>query len=168
MDLGSNIGLAARYFNSVFPEAKIICVEPSFENNVLAKLNINTENIEIVEAAIGSAKGLGKIQNLGADANAFQIERDNENGMVPIVTIDDLIEKNPLHIPFIIKIDIEGFEKDLFATNTSWVSKFQLLIIEPHDWLFPRSASTKNFLCIISSHSRDFVIRGENIFSIRN
>ena len=71
-------------------------------------------------------------------------------------------------LPFIVKIDIEGFEKDLFSANTEWVERFKLLIIETHDWMFPTQANSNNFLKVISKHNRDFVHKGENIFSISN
>lgn len=40
------------------------------------------------------------------------------------------------------------------------------MIIELHDWLFPRSGSSANFLRVIAAMDRDFLIGGENIFSI--
>ena len=72
------------------------------------------------------------------------------------------------YTPFIIKIDIEGFEEDLFSKNLEWVDLFPLLIIELHDWMLPKSSNSKNFLQAISKLNRDFVYIGENIFSISN
>ncbi len=71
-------------------------------------------------------------------------------------------------MPFLVKIDIEGFEADLFKENTEWVQKFPVLIVELHDWMLPRSANSQNFLKCVSSLDRDFVFRGENVFSIKN
>ena len=73
-----------------------------------------------------------------------------------------------LYEPFIVKIDIEGGENDLFANSTSWIDDFPLLIIELHDWLFPMKGTSRNFLMAISKLDRDFVHHGENIFSINN
>ena len=69
--------------------------------------------------------------------------------------------------PFIIKIDIEGGEKNLFEKNVEWVEKFKIIIIEPHDWMYPKKNLFKNFLEKIAHLDRDFVILNENIVSIR-
>ena len=68
--------------------------------------------------------------------------------------------------PYIAKIDIEGFEKDLFSKNTDWITLFPIIIIELHDWLMPREGSSNNFLRSIAQHDRDFLPFGENIISI--
>jgi hypothetical protein len=56
----------------------------------------------------------------------------------------------------------------LFAQDTGWIAEFPILIIELHDWLFPKKGTSQNFLKAIAAHDRDFVYVGENIFSLRN
>jgi hypothetical protein len=70
--------------------------------------------------------------------------------------------------PFILKIDIEGFEKDLFSRNLAWIDKFPILIIELHDSTHEGTSNSNNFLSAISKRNRDFLYFGENIFSISN
>ena len=70
--------------------------------------------------------------------------------------------------PFIIKIDIEGFESELFSQNTEWIDRFPVLIIELHDWVRPKEKTSLTFLNAISKLDRDFVYVKENIFSISN
>jgi hypothetical protein len=67
-----------------------------------------------------------------------------------------------------VKIDIEGFEEELFSKNTEWVDKFPLLVIELHDWMLPRDRTSAHFLTLIATLDRDFVYIGENVFSISN
>ena len=67
-----------------------------------------------------------------------------------------------------IKIDIEGFEEDLFSINTSWLDVFQVMIIEIHDWLIPRMATSSNLLKCLAKLNRDLIIHGENFVSIKN
>lgn len=43
-----------------------------------------------------------------------------------------------------------------------------LMIVELHDWMLPRTANSANFLKAVAARNRDFVFRGENVFSIRN
>ena len=70
--------------------------------------------------------------------------------------------------PFIVKIDIEGGEENLFSMNTDWIKKIPMVIIELHDWLLPKQRTSTNFLKTVSELDRDFNIKGENIFSIKN
>jgi len=71
-------------------------------------------------------------------------------------------------VPFIIKIDIEGFERELFAANTGWIDRFYLMAVELHDWMLPSQANSCAFLRAVSHFDRDFLFRGENVFSIAN
>ncbi len=87
------------------------------------------------------------------------------------MTVPGILSRHPRsggYFPFIVKIDIEGFESELFSGNTDWINEFPVLIIEMHDWLFPGQRTSTNFLKTISQLDRDFVYLGENVFSIRN
>ena len=169
IDCGGNIGLASKYFSSNYDLAKIICVEPDFKNIKQAKANNISTNIDFLEAAIGPENGSGTIVDPGLGNNAYRISSAS-NGEINIFSINHLLEKysKNKYTPFIIKIDIEGFEEDLFSKNLEWVDLFPLLIIELHDWMLPKSSNSKNFLQAISKLNRDFVYIGENIFSISN
>ncbi len=169
LDVGANIGLSAKYFNIIFPNAKIIAVEPELENILQAKKNISNTNINLLSGAISCSNGAGRLTNNDAPNNAFRVIKDPA-GNIPFYSIDTIIDdqKQQGHVPFIIKIDIEGHESFLFEKNTNWVENFPLLIIELHDWMLPKKANSRNFLSVISKYDRDFVHHGENIFSISN
>ena len=64
--------------------------------------------------------------------------------------------------PLIMKIDIEGGEEFLFASNTDWISLFPVIIIELHDWMLPWSGSSSNFFRCLANREFDVVHRGEN------
>lgn len=68
--------------------------------------------------------------------------------------------------PFIVKVDIEGAEADIFAGNTDWLKNTPLVIIELHDWLMPKQGTAAGFLQCIAGQPRDFIAMGENVFSI--
>jgi FkbM family methyltransferase len=169
LDCGGNIGFAAKYFSENFPDAKIICIEPESNNLTQARKNNSSENVVFLNNAIGSTGGACKVLDGGGGNAAFQVTPDPD-GAVNIITVDDVLShfSEPLYRPFIIKIDIEGFESNLFSENTSWIEKFPLLIIELHDWLLPRAANSANFLKAIAPLDRDFVYINENVFSISN
>lgn len=170
IDGGANIGASCLYFALEFPQARIVGIEPEPDNFRLAQANCESiPNIDLVHAGLANASGRAKIQNPNADNWSFQTEVDTE-GDLKLVAFNDLIAqaKQDNQVPFLVKIDIEGFEDNLFACNTEWVDEFYLLVIELHDWMLPGQASSGNFLKCVAALGRDFVYRGENVFSIKN
>ena len=170
IDCGANIGLSALHFASVFPNSIVVAIEPERNNFFMMEKNCKDfQNIEFLNKAVGSAEGFVSIDNDQVNNNAFRTSRnENEIGDIEIVSINSILSSRNELIPFLVKIDIEGFEDDLFSNNTEWVEKFPLLIIETHDWMLPKQANSHNFLKVISEQQRDFILKRENIFSISN
>ena len=169
IDCGGNIGLATKYLSDEYPRGRFVLIEPDEGNIEQAKINNENTVIDYIQAAIGSAAGHGKIFDPGLGQNGYRIIEAGD-GDLAIVAINDLINNYPLEKfkPFMIKIDIEGFESDLFSKNTEWIERFPILIIELHDWMLPKSSNSNSFLKAISKENRDFIYFGENIFSIKN
>lgn len=90
--------------------------------------------ITMFNRAIGSSDGFVSIQN----NNAIRTSRNPSGaGDAEVMSINSILSNNKDLVPFIIKIDIEGFEDDLFSKNTEWVERLPLLLIETHDWMLP-------------------------------
>lgn len=167
IDCGANIGISSVYFGETFPNAKILAIEPDLENYMLCLKNTEKfPSIEARHAAISSKVGTVKLTNPSASSNEYIVEAA-ATGTIRSITINNLLEQYPHCEGFIIKIDIEGGESDLFSSNTSWIDNCDIIMIELHDWLFPNKGTSVNFLNEIVKRNRDFLIRGENIFSIR-
>lgn len=169
IDGGGNVGFASRYFSENHPGSAVICIEPDPGNAEQARRNTDPQQVIVLEAAVGSEASRGRIIDAGAENNAYRIGRSAEGG-IEILSINDLLRGYgpPEYVPFIAKIDIEGFEAELFSQNTEWIERFPLLIVELHDWMLPHSASTGPFLRAISAQNRDFLYYDENVFSISN
>lgn len=169
IDCGGNIGIASRYFSENYPEAKIICIEPFAESIAQAQRNVASPNVIFMQCAIGSEKSHGTIIDSGLGSIGLRVSCA-EDGATEIVAINDLLDQYCTEqcVPFLIKIDIEGFESELFSKNVEWIEKFPLMIIELHDWLLPKSNSAKSFLNAVAPLNRDFLFHGEDVFSISN
>ena len=169
IDCGAHIGLATKYFSLIYPHSKLICIEPVIGNFNQAKINnLEYHNIEFLNKAVGAEDGKGSIDNPKLGNNAYRINK-NEKGDVNIISVNSILKNLEEDIiPFIIKIDIEGFENELFSKNTEWIDNFPIIIIELHDWMLPKSSNSGNFLSSISKKNRDFLYSGENVFSIKN
>ena len=169
IDAGANIGASALWFSLTYPFAHTTCFEPENSNYRLLAINTVGLNVELHEAAVGAVDGTVDLFDPGTGEWGYQTKR-NPNGSVKLMSLDQLVKSKKMagYQPFIVKIDIEGGEAELFSSDTSWVNEFPLLIIELHDWLLPAQRTSANFLRTISQLDRDFVHIGENIFSIRN
>ena len=168
LDCGANIGLASKYFLSEFANSKVIAIEPDLNNFNQLKLNISNQNIETHLAAIGSASGFVKIFDPGLGNNGLRVINSNDTEDLKVITVNEILRNNEGCVPFIIKIDIEGYETELFSKNTEWIDMFPILIVELHDWMIPKAAVSKNFLTEISKLNRDLIFSGGNYISISN
>ncbi len=167
IDAGANIGASSVWFAASFPDAVVAAIEPDPENAALCRTNCRNGNIRIFEAAIGSAAGNVTLNRVDSASWATTTARD-ENAATKIITVSDILtEYGPSAELFLVKIDIEGFESDLLWQNLEWLSQVQVLIIEPHDWLFPGKFTSKPLQKAIAAHDFEMLISGENLIYVR-
>jgi FkbM family methyltransferase len=167
IDAGANVGFAALWFAKFYPQATIVCVEPDAENLEALQTNIaGLKNISARNAAIGANPGFVDVNNAGLSWSC-QTTR-SESGTVPILTIDEIIAHVPKAVPFIVKVDIEGFEEDLFSANLSWLDETCTVFIEPHDWMKPDGRSSRTFQQAFGQRSFGMFIRGEHIIYVND
>lgn len=160
IDCGANIGLSGVWYARQFPEAKIIAVEPDQSNLEIASKNLAAyPNVTLVSGGIWDTPSHLSIVNPDAEPWAFQVKEGN--GSIPGFTINQLSEGSPI---LVVKVDIEGAEKELFRSNTDWMDRTDLIAIELHDWLFPNFGTSQTFMKAIASHSHQVAMRGENLF----
>jgi FkbM family methyltransferase len=139
IDAGANIGLTSLFFADKYPDAKIFAIEPEKENyNMLLKNCSQKQNIIPINKALWYnnepvffAKSNSK--------NSHFVSGNNENGeLVETICISALIDQYAINKLDILKIDIEGAEKDIFSKNADeWLPKVKYLLIELHDRFFP-------------------------------
>ena len=91
-------------------------------------------NVKLISNAIGSSSGFAKINDLNVANDSFTISTaSTHEGSIEIISINKILSDYQNCFPFIVKIDIEGSEDDLFSSNTDWVAKFPIIVVEPHD-----------------------------------
>jgi FkbM family methyltransferase len=143
----------------MYPFAKIVAVEPDAGNFEIAAMNL-TSNARIICAGISSKIGSARLMDMGRNC-AFRVSSEDPNSnkgiIIDLITIPDILLEEQVNIPFLIKIDIEGFESDLFSQGTEWIDRFPVLLIELHDWMLPGELVTNNFLKEISKRNREFM-----------
>jgi len=170
-DCGANIGIAAVYYANRFPEAKIICIEPESSNFEMLKKNTECyPNINILKAGLWYKKSHLKIDDDNRQKWSFtvsEVPEDTPNS-IKAVSIPDLMREYHCNEIDILKIDIEGAEKELFEKDYDWLSKVNVIVIETHDSLregcshaffralinynFSLSVKEENFICYLKNN----------------
>jgi FkbM family methyltransferase len=167
IDCGAHTGLSTIFFVSLFPKAIVVALEPSADNFELLRRNVGGyESVIPLHAGIWDKNTYLRIDNRTAEPFAYQTAEcgQTDPGAIPALSIPDLLERFPDGDPVLIKIDVEGAERALFRSNTRWLERTPLLIVELHDWLLPRRRTSADFLSCVAGMRCDFVIRGENVF----
>nr|BAL54423.1 methyltransferase, FkbM family [uncultured Gammaproteobacteria bacterium] len=170
LDLGGNIGLAAIWFAKRFPEAQILVVEPDEGNlEVLTRNVAGKEQIQVFHGAVWNAPGWLRIVNPEAGFAAFRVApAQGDRAKVRAYTVEELLAVAGCPSPWLVKIDIEGAQAALFASNTAWVEKSGLIVIELDDWLFPWQGTSRPFFSCISRYPFEYLLKGENLFCFRD
>ena len=170
IDGGGNIGLTACYFATKYPNAIVISVEPDAENFKILQTNTRAyKNISAFKSGIWKSNAYLKIIDSQVGNNAFTVTESNEEDTQAIKAVgiyNLMTEFNSPKID-ILKLDIEGSEKEVFETNfETWLPKTKILIIELHDAMKP--GCSKSVFNAISKYDFSFSIKGENIVFTNN
>jgi len=174
VDCGGHIGLSAVWFASHFPESVVYCIEPDTSNFELLKQNTGLySNVIALHGGIWKRPCHLKISN-PLDGNAsFRLQEVCETGNAEPVdslrgySIEEILGRDGASHLFLIKIDIEGAESELFEGPTAWLESATMLTIELHDWLMPGLGTSRNFLRRIAENKFDVVLHGENLIAFR-
>jgi FkbM family methyltransferase len=172
VDAGANIGASAIYFSAGFPKGLVVAVEPARENYALLVENVSGLKVTSVLGALASSPGLATVIDPGLGQWAYRTKaigaNDRLSNTVPQITINQIYESlYSNYFPLIVKIDIEGAEKDLFSENTEWVDRTPLIVVELHDRFFPKEDRiSDSFFSCVSKRNRDLYAAGELVFSI--
>lgn len=175
VDAGANIGASVIHFMAqLMPVARpvIVAIEPHAENFQLLAKNVAGLDVRAIQAGVASAPGRMRVIDPGQGHWGYRTESatiEDALDSVPCLTIDAIFDDHARDlVPFIVKVDIEGAEKALFSANTDWIRRTPLVIVETHDWLFPRQATARPFLSCIAGLDRDFISIGDDLYSIAN
>ena len=133
LDCGANIGITSLYFASRYSNARIFSIEPDKENFALLKRNTAAEPriIPIHGAIVGRARKSVHLTTSNPAWGNF-ITEQGEGLEVPALAVEQILELNGLSRIDLLKVDIEGAERELF-TNCEFLQRVGFVIIELHD-----------------------------------
>jgi FkbM family methyltransferase len=178
VDAGAYTGLSAAYFASRYPGATVIAIEPDGTNfDMLVRNTSGLANVHAIRAALWSSSGSVELTDPGAGAWAFRVAETGDSGsarpglaevtrnQVPAITISEIMAQYSLSCIDLLKLDIEGSEKEVLASSAPWIADVRAICIELHDRFKP--GCSREFYRAV----HDFPIehqRGETVMVMRN
>jgi FkbM family methyltransferase len=140
IDAGANIGIASIYFATKFPNARVISVEPEGQNFMLLEKNTKPHaNITPIKAALWNCCGEVSLVDPGQGPWSFQTRDQTKDAVarVPAITVDEILHKFGASSVDILKVDVEGAEKEIFENASAWIDKVDAIMVETHDRFRP-------------------------------
>ncbi len=135
VDLGANLGVATVFFKQKFPNASVICVEPTKALHKYFKFNTKTlSKITLIDKPVFGVKT--KLDLCGAKYSPSQYYIEGRG--YETITMPELIKINNLKRIDLLKMDIEGGEFSVLGVNNSWLKLVDNLIVEIHGEHFNR------------------------------
>lgn len=172
IDCGGNIGLSAAWFANEYPQAVVFVIEPDAANLEMLKRNTHAfgGRVVVLHGGIWNKSTYLRVSNPTSGSAAFQVEETSEDAADALraYTIEEVCQQANDARPFIVKVDIEGAQKQLFSGNPGWVSRANLIMLELDDWLMPWQGTSRPFFQAISEHPFDYLMSGETIFCFRD
>lgn len=138
VDAGANIGTASIYFANKYPDAKIVAIEPEPSNFAMLVRNVAPySNIRPLRLALWHAeKEELNVIDKWQDTCGYMVGR-GEGELVAGVTVSGLMRQFNLDSIDILKVDIEGAEKEVFEHSADWIGRARCIMVETHDRLKP-------------------------------
>lgn len=174
IDAGANVGFASVFFANRYPNARIIALEPERSNFELLVLNAAPyPNIVTVHGALWDDDTQVNLLDTGAGNWGFMTQEPGQDssehhgtimGVVPTFTVSTLMKKYGLDHVDILKIDIEGAEREVFAAAGAWISSVDSLIAELHERR--KIGCNRSFYNATNAFDEEW-LQGENVYVTR-
>ncbi len=170
IDCGANVGYSAVYFAVTYPNAKIIAVEPEAVNFKMLEGNaMFYDQITCLHSAIWDKEAYIKVvddYNSTAGFTTVETTADDPQAL-KATSIGRLLEGSGFDRIDLLKIDIEGAEKEVFEAVDvdDWLSRTTVIAIELHDRV-KRGCSSAMFRAL-ARYDFYLALNGENLIFIR-
>jgi len=140
VDCGANVGYSSAYFLSRFPRSRVIAVEPDAANFEVLQKNLHRfgGRVTALKAGIWPRRaGLRFREERFGDGREWSYTvretRPGESPQMDGIDIGSLLGTSGFERISILKMDVEGAEKYVFAENyQDWLGKVDAIVIEIH------------------------------------
>lgn len=172
IDAGANIGLAAVYFANKFPDARIVAIEPEASNLEILRRNVAPyPNITVACAALWHEDSTIDLVDPGLGNWGFMVQAGHDGERygpvvhtVRSVTVDAVMRQYGIDHVDILKMDIEGSEREVFGDPSAWIDAVDAMIVELHDRMKP--GCSRSFYLGSADFENEW-LQGENVYMAR-
>lgn len=162
IDVGANVGYSAIYFAEKFPEATVLAIEADQETYKLMLRNIEgIQNVTPLNVAVWSHEDgvdFSSSNELGSWAGRV----GGGQGIVPSMLLRNTFTTIPNAMPLIIKLDVEGAEKEIAEEARDLLADVPCILVEPHDFMLPGSGVLSPMFEALSGRKIDTIL-GEEV-----
>jgi FkbM family methyltransferase len=150
VDLGANAGFSVRLWRSRFPDARVIAVEPDPGNFTACRMNVEAsphhsgdrelenrtpvdDHVRLVQACVAARDGTVYLDRSSSIECAFAMTQFPVGQPVPARTLPAILSDCAAEpVIDVLKVDIEGAERELFADCAGWIGRVRSIMIELH------------------------------------
>ena len=143
IDIGANRGQFALAARLAFPEAKIISFEPLQEPaDVFRRVFAGDSLTELYKVAIGQEDAQAQMHVSRSDDSSsllpiselqnslFPNTAEKELRPVVVKRLASVIDGEAIRSPALLKIDVQGMEREVLAGISTFISRFQFIYVE--------------------------------------
>jgi len=170
LDAGAYTGYSAIYFASLFPKAKILCLEPEPSNFAILQKNTKVyPNIIALNQALwhrdeflnlSSDDEIERLEHWGVQVHSSAPKTSNKE--IAGRSLESLSQEYGVERWDILKIDIEGAEAKLFdEAMRKHIQAAQRVYIELHEHLV--KGSSQGFFTLVETLDCQLAVEDENI-----
>jgi FkbM family methyltransferase len=162
VDLGANAGFSLRYWQKLFPDARIVAMEPDPGNCSLCRQNIRAAklegNVTLLQAGVGPQRCRARLLDGDGEWSYRTIEaQPGEASTIDLLPLGEVLDAHANHQRIdLLKCDIEGGERDLFHHCQSWIRRIAAIAVELHP-----PYSVEDLMADLARAQANFVIIGK-------
>lgn len=134
IDVGAYVGDWTRSLKGIFPEARVLMVEPQSAKAVfLSKVKSELANVEFRVALLGAtaAENVGFCESETGSSVLMEVEhRRPATTYMAMTTLDAIVENSPFARPNFIKLDVQGYELEVLRGGERTLACAEVVLME--------------------------------------
>ena len=166
IDAGANIGCSTILFKKRYPKSTVVSIEPSKNNcEIFLQNTSGLEGVFLIHGALAS-KHNQYMEIIDKSVSPYSYQMKYSDKGIKTISINKIMEKYHWRHIDVLKLDIEGGEKDIFSCELDWLKATRQIIIELHD--YKTSGCSQTLINSLCNRNFNISFQGENLILINN